>query len=412
MLIRDLARIAMGGLTVNIGRSMLTILGIVIGVASIILIVSVGNGAQRLILSQFEGIGSRVLVIQPGRQPQGPSDFFEFFTDSLKERDVKALTVRGSVPGIVDVAPVVAGNFSVVWRDESKRATTFGATDIFADILDVSTASGEFFTNEDVRQRTSVVVLGYKLNQDIFGDSDAIGQVVKIKNVNFRVGGVLPKKGNVGLLNVDDVAILPYTAAQEYLTGTDYFQEILIRVENEDVMPRVEEDVKNLLRMNHNITDPAKDDFHVMTPADVASRVSTVTGILTAFLTAVAAISLIVGGIGIMNIMLVSVSERTGEIGLRKAIGATNNDILKQFLLEAVILTASGGVIGMILGNTFSYVLSLALSYFLDVSWKFVLPLQAMAVGIFVSTIVGVVFGIYPARRASRLDPVEALRYE
>ena len=159
MLIRDLARIAMGGLTVNIGRSMLTILGIVIGVASIILIVSVGNGAQRLILSQFEGIGSRVLVIQPGRQPQGPSDFFEFFTDSLKERDVKALTVRGSVPGIVDVAPVVAGNFSVVWRDESKRATTFGATDIFADILDVSTASGEFFTNEDVRQRTSVVVL-------------------------------------------------------------------------------------------------------------------------------------------------------------------------------------------------------------------------------------------------------------
>ena len=177
-------------------------------------------------------------------------------------------------------------------------------------------------------------------------------------------------------------------------------------------MPRVEEDVKNLLRMNHNITDPAKDDFHVMTPADVASRVSTVTGILTAFLTAVAAISLIVGGIGIMNIMLVSVSERTGEIGLRKAIGATNNDILKQFLLEAVILTASGGVIGMILGNTFSYVLSLALSYFLDVSWKFVLPLQAMAVGIFVSTIVGVVFGIYPARRASRLDPVEALRYE
>jgi len=306
----------------------------------------------------------------------------------------------------------VAGNFSVVWRDESKRATTFGATDIFADILDVSTASGEFFTNEDVRQRTSVVVLGYKLNQDIFGDSDAIGQVVKIKNVNFRVGGVLPKKGNVGLLNVDDVAILPYTAAQEYLTGTDYFQEILIRVENEDVMPRVEEDVKNLLRMNHNITDPAKDDFHVMTPADVASRVSTVTGILTAFLTAVAAISLIVGGIGIMNIMLVSVSERTGEIGLRKAIGATNNDILKQFLLEAVILTASGGVIGMILGNTFSYVLSLALSYFLDVSWKFVLPLQAMAVGIFVSTIVGVVFGIYPARRASRLDPVEALRYE
>jgi len=409
---RDLFQTSSRGLVSNKGRSMLTILGIVIGVASIIMIVSVGDGARELILGQFQGIGTRAMFIEPGREPQGPSAFFEVFTDSLKERDVDAIVARGNVPGVVDAAPINVGTFPITWREESKRVTVFGTTRIFAEVMELSSKEGDFFNDDDVRARAPVAVLGEELRNDLFGDSDAIGQVVKIKNVSFRIVGVMPKKGNIGVLNIDGTAIVPYTTAQNYLTGTDYFQNITVRVESEDIMPRVEADIKALLRANHGISDPDKDDFHITTPADAVERVSMVTGIMTAFLTAVAAISLIVGGIGIMNIMLVSVTERTKEIGLRKAVGATNSDIMNQFMLEAVLLTATGGLIGIAVGTSLGIVGAIGLSTALDVSWGFVFPVQAMVAGVVVSSVVGLVFGLYPARKAARLDPVEALRYE
>ena len=408
----DLFRIAVRALSANVSRSLLTILGIVIGITSIMLIVSVGQGAEALILGHLEGFGSRTMFIEPGREPSGPSDLVELFTDSLKEKDVKALSMPGNVPGITDVSPEVIGNYTVNWRNESTRASTIGTTKLFAEILEVFPEEGMFFTDEDLRQRALVAVLGAEVRSKLFGESEAVGQIIKIKNVNFKVVGVIPRLGSTGFFNVDDFIMVPYTAAQQYLTGTDFFQAIVIRVESEDVIDRVALDIAALLRANHGISDPDKDDFHITTPADAAERVSIVTGVLTALLTAVAAISLVVGGIGIMNIMLVSVTERTREIGIRKAVGATNRDILSQFLLEAVLLTATGGVVGILLGVILGYAASFALSAALGASWKFVFPFQAMVIGLLVSTGVGIVFGLYPARRAARLDPVEALRYE
>ena len=408
----DVVRTAFSSLNANRSRSALTILGIVVGIASMILVVAAGEGARELILGQLQGFGSRTLFIEPGREPTGPSSFVEIFTDSLKEQDVRALTMRGNVPGITDVAPVVIGSYAVSWRNESVRTSVIGATDIFAEILDVDPDQGVFFDDEEIKQRSPVAILGSEVRRKLFGETDAVGQIARIKNVNFRVVGTMPQRGNISFFDVDNLVLVPYTTAQQYLTGTDYLQTILVRVESEDIIPRVKEDIMGILRANHGITDPAKDDFHITTPADAAERVSMITGILTALLTAVAAISLVVGGIGIMNIMLVSVTERTREIGLRKAIGATRRDILSQFLLEAVLLTAAGGIGGIGLGPAMGYATSFVLSRALGTPWTFVFPLQAAAFGLVVAAAVGFVFGLYPAQRAARLDPVEALRYE
>ena len=408
----DLFLTAQSSLSANRSRSLLAILGIVIGITSVMLIVAISSGAQGLILDQIRGLGSSVLFIEPGREPSGPSSFTELFTDSLGVEDVQSLTRRGNIPGIKDVSPIAIGSFSVSWRNEATRASTIGATDLVADILEVVPEQGIFFSDEEVKRRAQVAVVGSEVTKKLFGGSDAVGQIIRIKNVNFRVVGTLPEKGSLGFFNIDSSVLVPYTTMQQYLTGTDYFQNILVRVESEDIIPRVKVDIAALLRANHNISDPEKDDFHIMTPQDAAARVSAITGILQVLLSAVAAISLIVGGIGIMNIMIVSVTERTHEIGLRKALGAQDSDILKQFLLEAVLLTTIGGVVGIILSTILGLVASVALSRVLGVVWTFTFPVGAMVVGLTVAAGAGLLFGIYPAQRAAKLEPVEALRYE
>ena len=224
--------------------------------------------------------------------------------------------------------------------------------------------------------------------------------------------GVLPKKGQVSFFNFDEMAIVPYTTMQKYILGINYFHRFIVESENEALISRTVIDVNQTLRESHDITDPSKDDFFVQTQEDLVKSLGTITTALTMFLAAVAAISLIVGGIGIMNIMLVSVTERTREIGLRKALGATNRDILTQFLLEAMMLTATGGIVGIILGTTFSFLISLVLSNVLGLLWTFTFPIGASIVGILVSGTIGIVFGLYPARKASLKSPMEALRYE
>jgi len=403
---------AIAGLASHKSRSVLTILGIVIGVAAVILVVSLGKGAQNLILGQIQGLGSKTIAVLPGREPKGPSDIAQTFSDSLKEKDLEALRRKDNVPTLEKIMPVVFGGASASYGDETYRLTILGVSGLVGEIFDLRPQTGVFLTEDDVKNRAAAVVIGAKVKDELFGESAALGERIKIKGRNFRVVGVLPKKGQVSFFNFDEMALVPYTTAQQYIFGIKYFHRFIIQPSSEEEIGRTVQDVKITLRNSHGISSPDKDDFFVETQADLAARLGTITSVLTLFLAAIAAISLLVGGVGIMNIMLVSVTERTREIGLRKAVGATNRDILNQFLLEAIILTLIGGIVGVFAGAILSFLSSLALSNFAGLNWTFVFPFSAAFLGLLVSSLVGLVFGLYPARQASLKSPIEALRYE
>ncbi len=403
---------AVGGLKTHKSRSALTILGIVIGITAIILVMSLGEGAQNLILSQVQSIGPRVIAIVPGRQPKGPTDLISTFTDSLKEKDLEVLQKKSNVPHLGKIMPVVFGSQTAAYGNQTYRPTILGVNNFFPEVYDVYPESGRLFTDEEIKGYADVVLIGSRVKDELFGSNEALGQKMKIKGKNFRVIGILPKKGQFAFLNFDELAIVPYTTAQQYIFGIKYFNRIVIEADNEKNVNETVEDIKITLRNSHNITDPDKDDFFVETQAQAMEMVGTVTNVLTMFLAAVAAISLLVGGVGIMNIMLVSVTERTQEIGLRKAIGATEKNILTQFLLEAVILTALGGIIGILLGASLAFIISFILSKVLALSWAFTFPIQGALLGLGVATGIGLIFGLYPARQASLKSPIEALRYE
>ncbi|MCC2630894.1 MAG: hypothetical protein K0S38_703 [Candidatus Paceibacter sp.] len=403
---------ALRGLQVNRSRSILTILGIVIGITAIILISSLGQGAQDLILSQVQGLGSKTIVVRPGKQPKGPSDTAQFFSDSLKERELEAVKKKSNVPTLANIVPVVIGAASASYGSETYSLSVFGVSDGLQNIFDLDTeVGGMFLTDDDVRTKALVVVLGSKAKEELFGENEAVGQKIKIKNQTFRVIGVIPKKG-ASLINFDNVALIPYTTVQQYVLGQKHFTEFIVEAQTEADIERTVQDLKYTLRELHNISDPSEDDFYIETQAEVAKSLGTITDVLTIFLASVAGISLFVAGIGIMNIMLVSVTERTREIGLRKAIGATEKNILTQFLFESMALTGVGGIIGVILGTTLSMLISMILSSSLGLNWAFTFPFKAAFIGIVVSALVGLVFGLYPAREASRKSPIEALRYE
>jgi len=403
---------ALGGLQINKSRSVLTILGIVIGIAAIITVMSMGQGAENLILNQVRGLGPQTIIIEPGREPQGPSSFAEIFTDSLKQKDVDALLKPSNVQGLKKLTPVVIQVAPVTSENETIRTSIVGASELLVKILDIYPNQGVFFADEDVRQKANVAVIGLEVKRKLFGHSDALGEKIKIKDKTFHIVGILPSKGQVALFNVDDMVVVPYTTAQQYLVGINYFNAIIAQAETEDIVSRVARDIELTLRETHGIDSPEKDDFHVMTQIDAIERIQVITTILTLFLISVAAISLIVGGVGIMNIMLVSVTERTREIGLRKAIGATEKDIMAQFLLEAVILTALGGIIGIVFGASLSFLVSLILSRIIALEWEFIFSVFAAILGLGVAGLVGLVFGFYPARQASFKNPIEALSYE
>ena len=412
MNIRHLLKPSSGGLKTNKSRSVLTILGIVIGIAAIIIVMALGQGAQNLILGQLQAIGSKVIAVVPGRQPTGPADIIATFTDSLKEKDLESLENKSNVPHAVNIMPVVFGSQTAAFESETYSPTILGVTEIFANLYNIYTADGRIFTEDEVKSYADVVVIGDEIKKELFGASDAVGEKIKIKGRNFRVIGVLNKAGQVSFINFDKVAFVPYTTAQQYIFGIKYFHRLAIEADTEENVPSTVAAIQTTLRNNHNITDSKKDDFFIETQASAMATVSTITGALTMFLAAVAAISLIVGGIGIMNIMLVSVTERTHEIGLRKALGATEADILKQFLLEAVLLTAIGGIVGIVLGGLLSLGISLLLSHILGVDWKFTFPINGALLGLGVSALIGLTFGLYPAKQAAKKSPIEALRYE
>ncbi|MBU4370138.1 ABC transporter permease [Patescibacteria group bacterium] len=403
------------GLKTNKSRSILTILGIVIGITSIILIMSIGQSAKDLILNEIKAMGGNFVQINPGKEMKGPQDMAEImFNDSLKDRDIRALKNKNNVPDLEDITPVVMVPGSVSYRGETYKPTIMGWTaDWLGKLYDIYPEKGEYFTEDDIKSLSAVAVIGEKVKEELFGHSEAIGEKIKIKDKYFRVVAVLSSKGQISsFMDVDKFIIIPYTTAQKYLLGVDYYPEIHIMAKDESLVPGMVEDIKITLRDLHNIDNPEDDDFHITTSEEMIDTISLITGILTILLTSVAAISLVVGGVGIMNIMLVSVTEKTREIGLRKALGARKKDILIHFLIESVVLTFIGGIIGISLGILFSYLASLVLSQQVSQSWQFAVSIPAILLGMGVAGSVGLIFGLYPAKKASLKSPIEALRYE
>jgi putative ABC transport system permease protein len=408
------AKTAYDGLRANKTRSFLTILGIVIGIMAVILIMALGEGAQALILSQLGGLGAETIVVRPGRNPSGPSDFANtLFADSLKERDIDALLRKSNVPEIRDLAPVVFVSASVSYGGETYRPTILGwDAEFMTQMMNTAPSEGEIFTDADIRTLAPVAIIGPEVQAELFGLDSPIGKYIRIKDKAFRVVGLLPKKGASTLFNSDKMVVIPYSTAREYLLGIDYYNEVMVRVSAADKVARSVEDIRATLREQHRLSETDKDDFYIETSQGVISQITTILSALTAFLSSVVAISLLVGGIGVMNVMLVSVTERTKEIGLRMAVGATPQDILNQFLIEAMALTGLGGVIGITIASFLGYVASLILSQVLSVDWKYTFPWTGAFLGVGIALIVGIVFGLYPARKASKKNPIEALRYE
>ncbi len=414
MNIRNTIELAFQGLLAKKMRTFLTLLGISIGVAAVIMIASLGAGTKGLIVDEISGLGADVLAVQPGSKPDSFADMANtLFSQNLGKEEVDAILKKENVPHAISVSPFVLVSGSASYGNETFTPQIVGAdASVYSDTFDIYPRDGEMYGEEEIKEKASVAVIGYKVNQELFGQSSGLGEKITIKGHKFRVIGVLPKLGQVAFNDVDTLVLIPYTTAQTYLTGTTHYNEFIVRVDDAKNLARTERDIELTLRELHDLEEGEENDFTIRTPESLVEQVSAILLSLTIFLSAVVAIALVVGGIGIMNIMLVSVTERTREIGLRKAIGATNIDILSQFLVEAVMLTFFGGALGIVIGAALSYIGGLAIKNFTTLNWSFVVPLSTSVGALFFSVLIGLIFGIYPARKASKKSPMEALRYE
>lgn len=417
MLFKDAFKTSTRSLTHGKMRSILTMLGIVIGIASVIILMSIGQSAQDLIIGQVQSVGSNLIIVMPGAPANGkfssPAGAQGIIITSLQQRDVDSLQRE---PSVLLAVPEVRGQADAVYGNNN---VTTGFTGSTADFFQVSNlakvSSGQIFTKSDVDSGNHVVVIGPDLATTLFGPYiNPINKIIHLKGVSFRVVGVLAK-GGTGAFGVDigNLVVMPITVAQKQLLGTNYFNVIIAQANASYDINFAKSRITFALRQNHGITDPNKDDFNIQTQADILAILGTITSVLTLFLAAIASISLIVGGIGIMNIMLVSVTERTREIGLRKAVGATNGDILQQFLIESVLLTLIGGVVGITFGAAIVGLIYFVLTtFFSSLGWVFAFPISAVILGLVVSGVSGIAFGIYPAYQAGKKNPIDALRYE
>lgn len=408
-------RNSLSALLANKTRSFLTMLGIIIGVGAVIIIMAVGAGAQSLILAQVENMGADLIGVLPGKaEEEGPpATVFGIVITTLTYGDVLALADKKNAPNLKAVAAYSRGVGTASWESNKYDTNLNGTTASYPEVEGGEVETGRFFTKDEEVNLSRVAILGSKVKKELFGDSDAVGQRIKIKNHAFEVIAVMKERGVVMFQDYDDQIIIPLKTMQKTILGVDHLSFLRAKVNGKENIPGSLLDVEETLRSRHNITDRTgkSDDFTVRSVDEALNIITTITDALRYFLAAMAALSLIVGGIGIMNIMLISVAERTREIGLRKAIGATNSSITSQFLLEAVIITLLGGIIGIAGGAAFSFLVATIIKY-LGYNWKFIISPIAIVLGIGVSGAVGLIFGIYPARRAARLEPVEALRYE
>lgn len=404
---KDLFEETHTALSANKVRSGLTMLGIIIGISSVIVMVAIGQGAQGAIQSSIESIGSNLVLVTPGAQ-RGPG--FQVSAGrgtsrSLTQTDADAVIKEVTLAKAV--APELSGRYQITSKGKNTNTSVIGTTADYQTVRAITVEEGNFIAEKDVRSLARVAVLGPTTRNDLFGEgADAIGQQIRIKGLVFRVIGVTKAKGGTGFGNQDDQIYIPLSSAQKLLAGDSYVTTISAQAADTNSMTALQNEITDLLLSRHKIKDPAQADFSVLNQADIVATASSVTGTFTILLAAVAGISLVVGGIGIMNMMLTTVTERTREIGLRKAIGAEEKDIRLQFLIEAVALTGIGGIIGIILG----WAISAGVTYsgLLQTS----VSLYSVILAFSVSAVIGIAFGYYPARRAAKLNPIQALRYE
>ena len=405
MIIFATFRIAVRALRRNTLRTLLTMLGIVIGVGAVIAMVSIGNGAKSQIEAQIASLGQNVIQVMSGNFNRGGVRGGWGSSASLTREDYEAL--RKEITGINGISPEVSASSQIAVGNQNSFVSIKGVGADYIGVRSWALSGGENFTEQDVRQANKVALIGQTTSQNLFGDGDPVGQVIRVKNAPFTIVGMLEKKGSMPWGgDQDDVLLVPYTSAMKRLTGQTTFRFFYVQASTAELIPDVQNQITELLRQRHRISDEKDDDFMVQTQQEISDRVTATSRIMTVLLGSIASVSLIVGGIGIMNIMLVSVTERTREIGIRLAVGARGRDILMQFLIEAVTLSAVGGVVGILLGVGSSKFISAKMN------WPTLTSPDAIAVAFIFSAAVGIFFGFYPARKASQLDPIEALRYE
>ena len=388
-------------------RTGLTMLGIIIGIGSVIAMVAIGQGAQGTIQSNIQSLGANLIQVTSGSQGGPGSQVSQGRGTARTLTYDDAQAVAGELSLIQAVSAELSSRYQVVGKGTNTNTTVMGATPAYPSVRNVSIAEGSFISNQNLRSLSKVAVLGPTARDDLFGKgASAIGQTIRINGIQFKVIGVTVAKGGSGFQNQDDMIFIPLTSAQKFLAGANYVSTIAAQAVSSDAMSQAQTDITYLLLDRHKISDPASADFSILNQNDIVATASSVTQTFTILLAAVAGISLVVGGIGIMNMMLTTVTERTREIGLRKAIGAKRADINRQFLVEAIVITLVGGLIGVALGAAVSW----GLTAFGIIQTKVSIGSIFLAFG--VSAAIGIVFGYYPARRAGALNPIEALRYE
>ena len=407
MLVADLFQETYTALFANKARSGLTILGIVIGIGSVIAMISVGQGASGSIQSSIQSIGSNLVMIMPSFQRGVGTQVSSGRGSAQTLTQADADAVQKEISFVKAVAPELSSRYQITAKGKNTNTSVLGTTAAYPEVRNVQIDTGSFISDQNVRSMSKVAVIGPTARDDLFGENaNPIGQTIRIKKIDFKVIGLTKAKGGSGFSNQDDMIFIPLSTAQRFLAGSDYVSTISVQAIDQDSMTALQEQITSLLLSRHNISNPQLADFSIMNQADIVASASSITDTLTILLAAIAGISLLVGGIGIMNMMLTTVTERTREIGLRKAIGAKKKDISFQFLTESVMLTFIGGIVGIILG----WLLAWGVTQFGGIATEISLMSILLAVG--VSAAIGIIFGYYPARRAASLNPIEALRYE
>lgn len=406
-MIKDLLQETIASLSSNKVRSGLTILGIVIGIASVITMVAIGQGAQSSIQQRIQSIGSNLIIITPGAQRTGGISAGQGSSQTLKLEDANA--IGSGVQNISGVAPEDTHRYQATAKGNNTNTQVTGTVPSYTDVRNVTIDSGTFITAYQQQTSAKVAVLGPTARDDLFGvgADNVIGQTIRIKNIDFQVIGITQSKGGTGFNNADDAIYVPLSTEQHYLSGDTFVTTISVSAQDSNIIPTVQQDVTDLLLQRHGISDTTQADFSIINQADIIATASSITGTFTILLASIAGISLLVGGIGIMNMMLTTVTERTREIGLRKAVGIKKVYINMQFLMEAVALTFLGGALGVVLG----WGASALVTHFVSTLTTQV-SMSSVLLAFGVSAGVGIIFGFYPARRAANLSPMEALRYE
>lgn len=408
---RDVLNIAISSLKKSKLRTALTIIGVIIGITAVSVIISAGDSLENLVVGQMDSFGSDLIQTEV-RVPKGSGGStaqvqgVEITTMTLDDREAIE-----DLPYIKNTYAAVMAQEILAWQGNINKALIYGVSPEFIDIDASTVESGRFFTKEEDDNLARVIVLGSQVKEDLFGNSDAVGQNIKVNKQNYKVIGVLEPRGTVFFFNMDEVVYIPIQTTQKLILGIDYVASITSQMTDISREDEAVEEMRAILRERHDIDDPDKEDFEVMSMADAQDLVKTILGGVTLLLIALASVSLIVGGVGIMNIMYATVAERTFEIGLRKAVGSTKSDIMRQFLLEAIFITVLGGVGGVLLGLLLTYLVYLV-AQVTGFEWTFSWSIGGTALSLGFAVAIGLIFGLYPARRAAALDPIVALRRE